>query len=115
MGKISKFAKGILFWSYGRTTWQYDVLCVLILAFIFLTPKGWFASSERSHWAAHQNASKTASTLLIEAGDAASSPDTADLERRVQALTGRAGARIKAWRPVTDSAGRTIAYEVDFE
>jgi hypothetical protein len=34
--------KRIVFWSYGRTTWQYDVLCLLILAFVFLTPKSWF-------------------------------------------------------------------------
>jgi len=38
--------KKILFWSYDRGTWQYDVLCVLILAFIFLTPNGLF----ESHW-----------------------------------------------------------------
>jgi len=38
--------KKILFWSYDRGTWQYDVMCVLILAFIFLTPNGLF----ESHW-----------------------------------------------------------------
>ena len=30
--------KKILFWSYERGSWQYDVMCVLILAFIFLSP-----------------------------------------------------------------------------
>jgi hypothetical protein len=30
--------KKILFWSYDRGSWQYDVMCVLILAFIFLSP-----------------------------------------------------------------------------
>lgn len=30
--------KKILFWSYERGTWQYDVMCVLILAFIVLVP-----------------------------------------------------------------------------
>jgi hypothetical protein len=29
----------IVFWSYGRGTLQYDVLCALILAFIFATPR----------------------------------------------------------------------------
>jgi len=28
--------KKTLFWSYERGSWQYDVMCVLILAFIFL-------------------------------------------------------------------------------
>jgi len=29
----------IIFWGYGRGTLQYDILCGLILAFIFLTPR----------------------------------------------------------------------------
>jgi len=31
-----------IFWTYGRGTLQYDVLCGLILAFIFLTPRYFF-------------------------------------------------------------------------
>jgi hypothetical protein len=31
-----------VFWSYERGSWQYDIICVLILAFIFLTPTRWF-------------------------------------------------------------------------
>lgn len=34
--------KRILFWSYERGTWQYDVMCVLILAFIFFSPNRFF-------------------------------------------------------------------------
>lgn len=34
--------KKILLWSYQRGSWQYDVLCILILAFIFLAPSEWF-------------------------------------------------------------------------
>ncbi len=36
--------KKILFWSYERGSWQYDVMCVLILAFIFLSPNSSFQS-----------------------------------------------------------------------
>jgi hypothetical protein len=36
--------KKTLFWSYDRGSWQYDVMCVLILAFIFFTPNRWFLS-----------------------------------------------------------------------
>lgn len=35
----------ILFWTYQRGTWQYDVLCAFILAFIFLTPPAVFDGS----------------------------------------------------------------------
>lgn len=30
--------KKTLFWSYDRGSWQYDIMCVLILAFIFFAP-----------------------------------------------------------------------------
>lgn len=32
----------IIFWSYARGTLQYDVLCALILIFIFATPRQFF-------------------------------------------------------------------------
>jgi len=34
-------------WDYERGTWQYDLFCLLIIAFIFLTPKAWF-NNERT-------------------------------------------------------------------
>jgi len=40
--------KKILFWSYERGSWQYDVMCVLILAFIFLSPNRMFQSQNTS-------------------------------------------------------------------
>lgn len=36
--KIFSVIKSIILWSYERGSWQYDILCVVILAFIFLTP-----------------------------------------------------------------------------
>jgi hypothetical protein len=30
--------KKVLFWSYERGSWQYDLMCVLILGFILLAP-----------------------------------------------------------------------------
>jgi hypothetical protein len=30
--------KKTLFWSYERGSWQYDIMCVVILAFIILAP-----------------------------------------------------------------------------
>lgn len=38
MKLILSTLKKILFWSYDRGSWQYDVMCVLILAFIILAP-----------------------------------------------------------------------------
>jgi hypothetical protein len=39
--------KRAIFWSYERGSWQYDIICVLILAFIFLTPTRWFHDRPR--------------------------------------------------------------------
>lgn len=39
--------KQVLLWSYARGTWQYDVLCLLILATIFLIPSHYFGDRDR--------------------------------------------------------------------
>jgi hypothetical protein len=31
-----------IFWAYQRGSWQYDVIVIAILAFIFLSPRSWF-------------------------------------------------------------------------
>jgi len=36
-----------IFWEYARGSWQYDVIVGLILAFLFLTPRGWFRDQPR--------------------------------------------------------------------
>jgi hypothetical protein len=32
-----------LFWTYERATWQYDLMVIAILAFVWLTPPDWLA------------------------------------------------------------------------
>lgn len=104
--------KNLILWRYGRTTLQYDVLCVLILAFVFLTPKSWFDSGKPLQQAAHRNGLTT--VALVVPPD--SPPlDNSELERRIRNLPGRATARITAARPVMDAGGRIVAYEVDLE
>jgi hypothetical protein len=108
-------AKKILFWSYGRTSWQYDVLSALILAFIFLTPAAWFATSERMHGVSHQNSSKAAMTLFIKSENLPANPDTDELERRAREQTGRPDVRIRKAQTLRTEDGRIVAYEVDIE
>jgi hypothetical protein len=48
MNLIFTTLKKLLFWCYERGTWQYDLLCVLILAFIFLAPNWVFNRTGRS-------------------------------------------------------------------
>ena len=104
--------KNILLWRYGRSTWQYDVLCVLILIFVFLTPVRWFERGEPRSTAMH----RSPVTSVIVAASAVGGGDLkSSLEKQVQSLTGRANVRISDVRTVRDAEGRAISYEVDFE
>ena len=42
MAKAGATIRSILIWTYERGTLQYDIICALILAFIFLVPKSCF-------------------------------------------------------------------------
>jgi hypothetical protein len=107
--------KRIVFWSYGRTTWQYDLLCVLILAFVFLTPKSWFDGSKPAWGVSHQKLSVGAEKLLLGAENLGQNPDPQEIERGVRFATGRSDVRVKAVRELRDREGRIAAYEVDIE
>ena len=112
MKRVFRTLKAIFFWSYGRSTWQWDVLCVLILAFIFLTPKSWFQSSELSPFQTHQNGFALV-RVLVDAQTLSAQPDRGEIQERVRALTGRADAEVIDWRPAQVVQGKTVAYEVD--
>ena len=112
MGYLLRTFKKLLFWSYGRSTWQYDILCALILAFIFLTPQSWFRTSELRPQGAHPTPSAQA-YLLVEPDSKVEQIDKAELERRVRSVTGRPDAQVTGWRSRRDEQGRIVGYEVD--
>ena len=107
--------KKILFWSYGRTSWQYDVLSVAILAFVFLTPPGWFQTGEPKAFSGHQNSVLTARRLLVTPENLPANPGTEDFERHFSRELKRSGVRVKGWQALRDAGGRIAAYEVDIE
>ena len=41
--KIKLVVTRSIFWAYERGSWQYDVIVLAILAFIFLSPRSWFS------------------------------------------------------------------------
>jgi hypothetical protein len=111
MSYILQIIKKTFLWSYERTTWQWDVLCVLILVFIFLTPKSWFASGERHKGQEHQNA--VISTVLVGPELVENQKDKGQLAQRVRTLTGRPSAEVIDVRPRKDTTGKTVGYEID--
>jgi len=38
----------LIFWEFKRTSWQYDVVVVLILGFVFLTPREVFRDQPKA-------------------------------------------------------------------
>ena len=103
--------KKMFLWNYARNTWQWDVLCVLILVFIFLTPKSWFEGSERRAARGHQT--PTITTVLLGTEVVDNESDKSHLEQRVRTLSGRSDAQIVAVRKVLDKDGKTVGYQVD--
>jgi hypothetical protein len=103
--------KKIFFWNYPRNTWQWDLLCVVCLIFIFLTPKSWFASSERPMTNGHQSA--IARTLVLRPEVIVNEADKSEIQQRVKELTGREQVEVVAVRRVVDKEGRIRSFEVD--
>jgi hypothetical protein len=89
--------KKILFWSYERGSWQYDLMCVLILAFIFLSPNRFFQS--------RASGAPPISVRASEVGPV--SPN--DLERTIQNYLNRSGhaVRISRIEQAVDASGET--------
>ena len=98
MGLMKKF----ILWSYSRETSVYVIFCLLIVAFIFLTPKSCFDKRERL-------ATQT-SRLIVQASDF--SPEKNILQQRVREISGNPEAIIVGWREMRNARGETV-YEID--
>jgi len=95
---IRKFVQ----WQHARGTWQYDVFCLLIIAFIFLTPKAWFEKRERL-------ATQTA-RLIVKAQELPL--EKAAMEKRVRELSGNPNAEILEFHEKQDASGNKF-YEIE--
>ena len=84
---------------------------MVILIFIFLTPKSWFASSERPLNIVHQ--SPVASTVLVGAELIDNVEDKARVEQVIRTIADRPNAEVLTVRKVVGTDGKIRAYEVD--
>ena len=95
--------KKILFWSYERGSLQYDLMCVLILAFIFLSPNRIF-----------QRRASAAPTLIVPSAEIGP-VDPMNLERAIQDYLNRMGHAVNVSRIeiAGDATGETnyIVYQ----
>lgn len=68
----------IILWDYSRESSVYVVFCLLIVAFIFLTPKSWFDRRERL--------TSTATRIIVRSSDFTG--DRTDIEGKIRKITG---------------------------
>lgn len=94
--------KRFILWSYSRETSVYVIFCLIIVAFIFLTPKEWFNRPD--------SLATQTSRLIVKQSDF--SPEKAVLEQRVRDLSGNPRAEVVKWRERQMPDGETI-YEID--
>lgn len=105
------------FWTYERGTWQYDIMVILILAFIFLTPREWFQDRPASLPAPgvilltsgpHQKVYQLRATLIDAQADETVKKGA---ERILKLYTGKS-VRITHIEPAKDSRGQVVSYAV---
>jgi len=113
MGFLLRTTKKIVFWTYPRTSWQWDVLCVLILVFIFLTPKSWFENTQYRRTHSLQSIPIAAKNIPLAAELIGNTEDINEVQTRVRAITGRSDVVVTGFRRKTDENGKLVGYEVD--
>ena len=84
---------------------------MVILIFIFLTPKSWFASGELPVNKVHQ--SPVIRTLILAPEVVGNEGDRSQIEERVKALTGLSKVEVVDIRKVRHPDGSTRSFEVD--
>lgn len=80
MGKLLRGIAGTLFWSYERGSWPYDVMVVVIVMFVLITPRSWFGDQP-------ENSFTTSAGIVLLTQDPITHIETYRLDR---ALFGRA-------------------------
>ena len=99
---MSGLIKKFVLWDYDRETTVYLVFCLLIVAFIFLTPKSWFDKREKL-------ATQT-SRLIVKAKDF--SPEESERKRKVKELSGNPNAEIVDLKERQNTNG-DVYYEIE--
>jgi hypothetical protein len=127
MRKLGRILLRVLFWSYERGSWPYDVMVVAIVLFVLLTPRSWFHDqpqvgapvSGAQVMLLGENPSTTIRIYRVDAGLLAPPKRTPELEqethqilsRNVQELKGHTF-QIVQIEPVRGADGEVLGYDV---
>ena len=98
--------KRIIFWDFPRASWQYDVVVVLILAFIFLTPRELFRDQPKAQSIVLLPTDSAGTEVFyLEPKLLLETPEAERFERAAQMLAKRDGKKLALYRltPIYDS------------
>ena len=89
--KLWAMLRPTVLWSHRRGSWQYDIICALILAFIFLTPRAFFGDQPRAPIAREIESLSEDPATLVFVVDAAVVDETPAEERyaRLERMLGK--------------------------
>ena len=118
--KLGRAIYRCIFWRYERGSWQYDIMAILILAFIFLTPRHWFGdrpavpATEPSSGVVLLENSKTHKVYQLRAALLDSKEDGTLEQSALQVLRNYTGKALKITRiePTLDAQGQVVSYAV---
>lgn len=105
-----KTMKRFLLWSFERGSIQYDVICLVILAFIFITPQTFF--DDRPDWMRIRPADPIVRQAKDDDGKPVYVVKLNSEENAVQRLKVSLGDAIRITRtePVDDATGMRVQY-----
>jgi len=106
--------KRFILWDYRRGVWQYDVMCAIIVAFIFFSPRQWFRDQPRIPRASQITSlpSHGESVFWLDTELVTSYPEGQRMEQLSKVLTARTGKTQQLTRiePVLDSEEELKGY-----
>jgi hypothetical protein len=97
--------KQLLFWDFPRTSWRYDVVVALILAFIFLTPRGVFKDQPRAMSVVRVPVHTSAAAFWIDAELLTAAGDDARMQQAGEIISKKTGKAAKVLRLETILSG----------
>jgi hypothetical protein len=115
--------KRFLLWSFGRGSYQYDIICALIIAFIALTPPSIFNDRpdymkiDRNQLVRQTTDDNGNKVFTVQIETPAFSAHDVTESAAVDSLTKSLGTPVKVSKivPVHDTMGGLIAYSIWLE
>ena len=100
--------KRLILWDYERGVWQYDVMCGIILVFLFFSPREWFRDQPRIPHASQISEG----VFWMEPDLVESVPEPQRLDKLGKVLSARTGKKLTLSRvePIFDSEKEIKGY-----